>query len=76
MGFSKFGHFKAPIKRPQCNPIVKDERFRKLVNEGNSYDAHGLVSCNPQALIKPKVHRASPCPLNLETQSNFMFAFS
>jgi hypothetical protein len=36
VGFSKFGHFKAPIKRPKCNPIVKDEKFRKLniVNEG------------------------------------------
>ena len=36
VGFSKFGHFKAPIKRPKCNPILKDEKFRRLniVNEG------------------------------------------
>lgn len=34
VGFSKFGHFRAPIKRPQCNPIVKDERFRKLNHAG------------------------------------------
>jgi hypothetical protein len=37
VGFSKFGHFKAPIKRPSCNPIVKDERFRRynLQSDGN-----------------------------------------
>ena len=37
MGFSNYGHFKAPIKRPSCNPIIKDERFKRLntVNEGN-----------------------------------------
>ena len=35
--FSNYGHFKAPIKRPSCNPIVKDEKFKRLntVNEGN-----------------------------------------
>lgn len=29
-GFSNFGHFKPPIKRLQCNPIVKDENFVKM----------------------------------------------
>ena len=35
-GFSNFGHFKPPIKRPSCNPIVKDERFKRM-NEGQSF---------------------------------------
>jgi hypothetical protein len=37
VGFSNYGHFKAPIKRPSCNPIIKDEQFKRLnsVNEGN-----------------------------------------
>lgn len=30
IGFSNFGHFKPPVKRPQCNPIVRDERFLKI----------------------------------------------
>jgi hypothetical protein len=38
-GFSNFGHFKPPIKRPSCNPIVKDERFKSL-NENNN------LTCN------------------------------
>ena len=28
--FSKYGHFKAPIKRPSCNPLIKDERFKRM----------------------------------------------
>lgn len=43
MGFSKFGHFKAPIKRPSCNPMVKDERFKRLnadVNIQGIKDTH------------------------------------
>jgi hypothetical protein len=31
-GFSNFGHFKPPIKRLHCNPIVKDENFVKMDN--------------------------------------------
>lgn len=38
-GFSNFGHFKPPIKRPSCNPIVKDEKFKKI-NEVNSMQGY------------------------------------
>lgn len=30
IGFSNYGHFKAPIKRPSCNPMIKDERFKRI----------------------------------------------
>ena len=35
VGFSNYGHFRAPIKRPSCNPIVKDERFKRLNTVNN-----------------------------------------
>lgn len=37
LGFSNYGHFRAPIKRPKCNPIAKDEKFKAMsfVNDGN-----------------------------------------
>ena len=39
-GFSNFGHFKPPIKRPSCNPIVKDERFKRLneINHSSNFE--------------------------------------
>lgn len=58
MGFSNFGHFKAQIKRPSCNPIIKDERFKKLntINEGihdNEERFGGMFSCDSQAINYP-----------------------
>lgn len=29
-GFSNFGHFRAPIKRPSCNPLLKDDIFKRI----------------------------------------------
>ena len=57
-GFSNFGHFKAPIKRPSCNPIVKDERFKRLntVNEGNLgclERPKGPIPCDSQVVMNP-----------------------
>jgi hypothetical protein len=40
VGFSKFGQFKAPIKRPKCNPIVKDERFKKMFSNEDQQNAY------------------------------------
>lgn len=73
MGFSNYGHFKAPIKRPSCNPIVKDEKFKRLntVNEGNmrgigaSSNAGDSIPCNSQVVINPlAIDLSSHCLLN------------
>ena len=37
-GFSNFGEFRAPIKRINCNPIVKDEVFKRMAES----DGEGL----------------------------------
>ena len=57
-GFSIFGHFKAPIKRPSCNPMVKDERFKRLntVNEGylGYFERpQGPIPCDSQVAMNP-----------------------
>ena len=39
VGFSNFGHFRAPIKRPSCNPMIKDERFKSLNDVNSDYRA-------------------------------------
>lgn len=64
--FSNFGHFRAPIKRPSCNPIVKDERFRHL-NSENVYQhryQNGYVPCDSQVDNNPYYRSAcSPDPV-------------
>jgi hypothetical protein len=81
MGFSNFGHFKAPIKRPKCNPIIKDERFRRLnnlVNEGNQSDPtdfQRMIPCDSQELNHPKYGRGSNCLQSFDLENNYMYAF-
>eukprot|EP00347_Sterkiella_histriomuscorum_P013885 403362992 len=90
MGFSKFGHFKAPIKRPTCNPIVKDERFKRLnnVNEVTQSQSNNqnlntqdtMTDCNSQDVI-PNPYNQNKMYIGLQdldshNQSNYMFAFS
>jgi len=73
VGFSNYGHFKAPIKRPSCNPIIKDEKFKRLntVNEGNmggrglQSNAEDQIPCNLQAAINPlAIDHSSHCLIN------------
>lgn len=73
MGFSNYGHFKAPIKRPSCNPIIKDEKFKRLntVNEGNmrgigeQSNARDTIPCNSQVAINSlAIDLSSHCLLN------------
>jgi len=57
-GFSNFGHFKAPIKRPTCNPIIKDERFKRLntlegANQAPFERYEGKTPCDSQVRAFP-----------------------
>jgi hypothetical protein len=56
IGFSNFGHFKAPIKRPSCNPMIKDERFKRIndIDEAcmrKEQLSHNQMLCNMQSSI-------------------------
>lgn len=79
VGFSNFGHFRAPIKRPSCNPLVKDERFRSLNDVNNDYsrqleELNRLVPCDSQVVSYPYRSSYSPAPMTEHVQ--FPFAFS
>lgn len=53
IGFSNFGHFKPPMKRPSCNPMIKDDRFRTL-NELNNSAAFHPVKCSDRVISSNK----------------------
>jgi hypothetical protein len=57
--FSKYGHFRAPIKRPSCNPIIKDERFKKI----NTMNENMQAGWSQHDRVSMKFERMGTCNL-------------